>query len=79
MLLQTILGIDANASQTTVYVNPTLPEWLPEITITNMRVGKNKISLRFRGTGKESVFEVLDNDGQLRVKDRRIWTRQTTA
>ncbi len=66
-LLQSILGIQANAPEDTLYVNPTLPEWLPEITITNLLIGKNRIAIRFSGTGEDSSYEVINNPGNVRI------------
>lgn len=36
---------DAAGSQ--IYVNPHLPDWLPELTISNLRAGRGSMSLRF--------------------------------
>jgi hypothetical protein len=46
-LLQAILGLDANAHKKSLYVDPELPRWLPDITLHNLRVGESTITLRF--------------------------------
>jgi glycogen debranching enzyme len=38
-----------------LYVNPALPEWLPELTITNLRAGKGAMDLRFAGGTVEEL------------------------
>lgn len=49
-------------------VDPQLPVWLPEITISNLRVGAAAIDLRFfRSKGGDSDYEVLDKRGSLHV------------
>ncbi len=71
MFLRTILGINANVPQNELYVEPTLPEWLPEITITNFKVGDQRMAIRFTGSGPESRFEVLKNPGNIHVNEGR--------
>jgi hypothetical protein len=33
--------------QRELYVNPALPEWLPELTITHLRAGRGAVDLHF--------------------------------
>jgi len=58
MMVQTMLGIRADAPHKRLFVNPTLPEWLPEITLECMRIGPCAITLRFWREGKDSHWEV---------------------
>jgi hypothetical protein len=37
---ETILGLDADAHQQKLFLDPVLPHWLPEITLYKLRVGK---------------------------------------
>lgn len=67
MLLRAILGIGANVSRNELRLDPTLPEWLPEITITNFRVGEHRMAIRFFDIAPSSRFEVLDNPGGIQV------------
>ncbi len=60
MMVKTILGIRAVAPHKRLYVNPTLPEWLPEITLEHMRVGPCSMTLRFWRKGEESHWEVRE-------------------
>lgn len=71
MLLRAILGINANVQRNELQLDPTLPEWLPEITLTNFKVGDQKMAIRFWGVGLESRFEVLENPGRIQVNGRR--------
>lgn len=68
LLLQTILGLRADAPRQTLYVWPTLPDWLQELTVSNLRIGSSKVSIRFSGSGENSSYEVLENDGRVRVE-----------
>ena len=71
MFLRAILGVDANVPRNELRLEPTLPGWLPEITITNFQVGEHRMSIRFAGTGTESHFEIIENPGAIRVNDGR--------
>ena len=49
-------------------LDPHLSEWLPEITLSNLRVGEASASVRFfRKENGESSYEVLDKRGPLHV------------
>ena len=41
-----LCGIHAHGSRRRVYVNPDLPDWLPSITLRNLRAGKGAMDLR---------------------------------
>ena len=69
-LLQAILGLDANAHKNSLYVDPELPRWLPDITLHNLRVGESTITLRFWKKNKETRHEVLALEGDLLVQQR---------
>ncbi|MBA3778466.1 MAG: amylo-alpha-1,6-glucosidase [Chloroflexi bacterium] len=43
-----------------LHVNPALPDWLNELTISNLRVGKGSVALAFRG---DEVEELRNNSG----------------
>ncbi len=57
-MLRTILGLRADAPHKKLYVNPTLPHWLPEIAIQRLRVGRCSIDLRFWREDAHSHYEV---------------------
>jgi glycogen debranching enzyme len=61
-LLRAILGLDADAHRNTLYVDPVLPHWLPEITLHNLRVGGGKVTLRFWRDHEKSRYEVLSSE-----------------
>ena len=64
-LVAVMAGIHARTdpSGSAIYVDPALPEWLPEVAITNLRAGRGALSLEVRGsevmvTGNSTGFEV---------------------
>jgi glycogen debranching enzyme len=67
-LLRAILGLDANAHRRTLYVDPVLPPWLPEVTLHNLRVATSTATIRFWSENNQTRFEVLSCDGKLDVQ-----------
>ena len=68
LVLQSMLGIYAQAEENIVYVhNPVLPKWLGEVTLSNLRVGRTVMRLRFRREGGQTTFSVLDKQGPGRI------------
>jgi glycogen debranching enzyme len=68
MILQALLGIEADAPTSTVYVNsPVLPRWLNEVDVKGLRVGKAAISLKFRRDGDVTSFVVTEKIGTVRT------------
>ena len=64
MLLQAILGLTPDAPRDRLYVDPFLPDWLPDVTIRDLRVGGRKFDIRFWRDESESRFEVLSGERQ---------------
>ncbi len=58
-LIAILCGIHATTDRTgsRLYVDPALPDWLPELTIGNLRAGSGAAAIRFHGTD----VEVLSN------------------
>lgn len=67
-LVQTLLGLYPYAPLNLLLVDPHLPAWLPEITISNLHVGAAVVDLRFlRTKSGNSDYEVLDKRGPLHI------------
>jgi glycogen debranching enzyme len=68
-LVQTMLGLYPFApAHVVALVRPRLPEWLPAVTVRNVRVGSATASIRFeRGRDGSTVFDVIDKHGPLFV------------
>jgi glycogen debranching enzyme len=67
LLIRTIVGLEADAPNRRLRVQPTLPEWLPDLTLTNLAVGDARVTLRFWRVGEQSHWEVTDLQGELNV------------
>ena len=74
-LLQAMLGLYPYAPLNLLVVDPHLPEWLPEITIRDMRVGGAKVTIRFHGTS----WDVVHKEGKLHVVQQPLpWSLTAT-
>jgi glycogen debranching enzyme len=67
-ILQAILGIYPYAPLQALFLDPHLPEWLPQITVEDMRVGKAVVSLKFsRDSSGQTSYQVVDLTGPLYI------------
>jgi glycogen debranching enzyme len=67
-LLQCMLGMYPYAPLHALFLDPHLPPWLPEITVSNLHVGDAVVAIRFyRENDSKSTYEVLDKQGHLHV------------
>lgn len=68
VLLQAMLGLQPYAPLHVLFIDPHLPDWLPEITVRDMRVAEAVVSVRFfRKENGSSGYEILDQQGRLNV------------
>lgn len=66
-LIRTMLGLEANALNRQLRVQPVLPEWLPDLALTNLVVGDATVALRFWRAGERTRWEITHLDGELNV------------
>ena len=67
-LLQAMLGLQPFAPTRMLFIDPFLPPWLPEVTLTGLRVADASVSLRFfRKPNGRTDYEVLHKRGSLHV------------
>jgi glycogen debranching enzyme len=59
MLLQAMLGIQQDAPRGKLYVDPELPDWMPDVTLTDLRLGRQRFNIKFWREGNDTVFKVL--------------------
>lgn len=63
-----MLGLYSYAPLNLLLVDPHLPAWLPEVSISNLHVGQAAIDVRFyRSKSGESDYEARDKRGSLHV------------
>jgi glycogen debranching enzyme len=59
MLLQAMLGLQQDAPRGKLYVDPALPDWLPDVTLKDLRLGRRRFDIHFWRDGKNTDFKVL--------------------
>jgi glycogen debranching enzyme len=79
-LLQAMLGLYPYAPLNALLVDPHLPEWLPEITLRDLRVGEGTATIRFRRKKDgSSTYRVLRKRGKLHIlRQATPWSLTTT-
>jgi glycogen debranching enzyme len=67
-LIHSMLGLIPVAPRKTLVVDPDLPEWLPELTLSNIRIGKARVELRFRpDKSGHTEHQIVSCEGELRI------------
>ena len=61
-ILQMLVGFQPDAAAGKLYLDPALPDWLPDLTVRDLRVGSQIFDLCFRRDGPATRFEVLKGD-----------------
>ncbi|MGH7052732.1 MAG: amylo-alpha-1,6-glucosidase [Stellaceae bacterium] len=61
-LLQTLLGVAPDAQRGRLLIDPALPDWLPRLSVRDLRLGKQVFDLAFWRDGEETRFEVRKGD-----------------
>jgi glycogen debranching enzyme len=60
--LSALLGFEPDAPRGVLRLDPTLPAWLPELTLRDLRLKGELFDLHFRRLGETTVVEVLKGD-----------------
>jgi glycogen debranching enzyme len=68
MLTQAMLGFLPDAPRNRLYIDPLLPEWLPDLTVQDLRVGASKLDIHFWREGEKTEFRVLNGDARIVVR-----------
>jgi len=69
LLVNTMLGLMPVAPRGTLVVDPVLPDWLPELTVRNIRVGDRRAALRaWRDSEGATQLDVLEAGGLVIVR-----------
>ena len=57
-----MLGLQQDAPRGKLYIDPALQDWLPDVTLTNLRLGRQRFDIRFWRDGKDTLFKVLKGE-----------------
>jgi glycogen debranching enzyme len=69
-ILQAMLGLQADAPNNCLHLDPHLPEWLPELTLRRVEVGKALVDLRFWRDGESTKWDATVQEGDVEVKQQ---------
>jgi glycogen debranching enzyme len=58
-LLQAIVGFQPDAPNQMLYVDPTLPDWMPELMIRDLKLGSQRFDIKFQRHEGGTQFEVV--------------------
>jgi glycogen debranching enzyme len=78
-LLQAILGIQPDAPNDRLYVDPDLPHWLPDVTLMDLRLGRRHLDIHFRREGERTVWEVLRGGAKVVVHRGSVEAREAMS
>ena len=72
LLLQACLGMNIHASESRIeFVTPILPEYLREVRINNLRIGRASVNLSLHRHTHDVGIDVVDKEGELDVVVRK--------
>jgi glycogen debranching enzyme len=67
-LVQAMLGLWSYAPLNVLVIEPELPEWLPAVTLRQLRIGDARISIQFkRDASGRTDYRVLKREGRLHI------------
>ncbi len=64
-ILQTLLGFQPDAPSGKLYLDPALPDWMPDLRLKDLRLGKAKFDLTLRREGDRTLWEVTHGDARM--------------
>jgi glycogen debranching enzyme len=67
LLLQSMLGMRADAARGRLYLSPKLPQWLNYMSVQNLRVGKGTVNLHFERQGEGTSFRITEDSAGIQV------------
>jgi glycogen debranching enzyme len=67
LFVQTLLGLQPNATSKTLHVQPYFPNWLNEITVDGLAIGNQHLSFKVSRQEQGYKLELLKNEGGFTV------------
>jgi glycogen debranching enzyme len=67
LLLQSMLGMQADAASGKLYLSPKLPQWLQYVSVQNLRIGKGTVNLYFERQEEGTSFRITENSAGIEV------------
>ena len=74
-LLQAMIGFQPDAPNGVLAIDPSLPEWLPDLIVRDLRMGDQCFDIRFTRLAGRTIHEVLRGDKNAVVRrPMTVWT-----
>jgi glycogen debranching enzyme len=67
VLVQVLLGLQPDAPAGRLYIDPALPDWLPDLTIIDLRLKDEILDIKFWREGQATRYQVLRGDPSIVV------------
>jgi hypothetical protein len=64
-LLQALIGFQPNAPKNRLYIDPMLPDWLPDLELRDLRVNGGVFDLKLWREGERTAWEVTRGDASV--------------
>ena len=61
-LLRAMIGFQPNAAAGKLYIDPALPDWMPTLDLTGLRIDKLNFDMRLWREGEKTLWEVTKGD-----------------
>lgn len=68
-LISSLLGLADDAPNRRLQIQPVLPDWLPDVQLTNIRVGDATVDLRVWREDEQTHWKVIHQMGELSVSE----------
>ena len=65
MLTEAVSDILPDALRNKLYIDPWLPQWLPDLAVHDLHLGRHKLDIRFWREGEQTEFAVIEGDHKL--------------
>ncbi len=73
-LVQAMTGFQPDAPNGRLLLDPSLPDWLPDLTVRDLRIGQARVDIRFTRDGEQTSFAVLKGDPARVVRQKMtVW------
>lgn len=65
-----MLGLQADAPNRRLYVDPDLPQWLPDLTLRQLAIGDAKVDLRFWLADGKTDWDAEVTQGTIAIEQK---------
>jgi glycogen debranching enzyme len=69
-LIQAMLGLQADAPNGCLYLDPHLPDWLPDMTVRNVEVGHARVDLKCWREDNTTCWDAVLVSGEIDIKQQ---------